>query len=524
MALTVEELFVEYRSYVATVAMRILGDPQGADDVVQETFISAHKHLKQLRDPGAAKGWLARIAVRHAQATLRRRKLKRFVGLDSVPDYFAIAPEASPRIGRCSRPSTPISRPCQPISASPGRCATSKVKSSRTSPGWPGARWQRRNGASLRHRSRSAQLWRAVVTDELQRRLSTLSPNVRREIDDEKGQRMWGRIGQIRKRRRNTRIAVGSVATLLVLVAAGWLATSLLTNPPNNPAVALHDVDVQPLGESCRVDVVATSDSRVELAVRSGAARFDVVPSRTRTVEVKAGVVRVLVVGTVFVVDRRNDGVIVTVQRGVVQVEHPGGRTELTADSDNARGYFSFAGRSRLPTVDDDEAAPGDDARPAESDDETASDETSKVVERKPKPKRNGWRPLARAGKYKEAFAELDKTPDDVRDRPNELLLAADVARLSGHPGKAVPYLDKVIKRYPKDPRAPSAAFTLGRVQLYSLGQAGQAAKSFNTARILAPNGPLAADALAREAESWQRAGNTARGKTLARDYLRPLP
>ncbi len=76
--------------------MRILGDPNAADDVVQETFLSAYNSLPQLRDPNAARGWLARIAVRHARRQLRIRKLRKLVGLERLLDHRAIAKGATP--------------------------------------------------------------------------------------------------------------------------------------------------------------------------------------------------------------------------------------------------------------------------------------------------------------------------------------------------------------------------------------------------------------------------------------------
>ena len=91
-----EALYRAHRSYVGTVALRILGDPAAAEDVVQETFISALRALDSLRDPDAARAWLARIAVRHARRHLRKRQLKRFVGLDRVPAYHNVARGASP--------------------------------------------------------------------------------------------------------------------------------------------------------------------------------------------------------------------------------------------------------------------------------------------------------------------------------------------------------------------------------------------------------------------------------------------
>jgi hypothetical protein len=75
---------------------------------------------------------------------------------------------------------------------------------------------------------------------------------------------------------------------------------------------------------------------------------------------------------------------------------------------------------------------------------------------------------------------------------------AADRARLAGRPTEAVAPLQHITASYPKDPRAPLAAFTLGRIYL-ELGNPSDAADAFAHARALSPNGPLAADALARE-------------------------
>ena len=93
---TLDSLYRSHRGYVGTIALRILGDPAAAEDAIQETFISAYKALGGLRDPTAARAWLARIAVRQARRHLQKRRLKRFVGLDRVPDYQNVARGASP--------------------------------------------------------------------------------------------------------------------------------------------------------------------------------------------------------------------------------------------------------------------------------------------------------------------------------------------------------------------------------------------------------------------------------------------
>jgi TolA-binding protein len=77
---------------------------------------------------------------------------------------------------------------------------------------------------------------------------------------------------------------------------------------------------------------------------------------------------------------------------------------------------------------------------------------------------------------------------------------------------------------FPRDKRAPLAAFTLGRVLLEDLSQPGRAADAFRRAQQLAPKGPLASDALAREADAAQRAGQADRARQLAARYLELYP
>lgn len=74
--------FRAYCPYVARVALTILGDPDEVDDVVQDVFLIAHRHLRNLRETGALKGWLATITVREARRRLRRRKRRAVLGFD----------------------------------------------------------------------------------------------------------------------------------------------------------------------------------------------------------------------------------------------------------------------------------------------------------------------------------------------------------------------------------------------------------------------------------------------------------
>src|SRR5262245_45834266 len=79
------DLFRRYAPYVATIGVRLLGRDDELDDLVQEVFIEAYRGLHQLRSPDAIKAWLARITVRRATRRLRRRRLRAFLSLESLP-------------------------------------------------------------------------------------------------------------------------------------------------------------------------------------------------------------------------------------------------------------------------------------------------------------------------------------------------------------------------------------------------------------------------------------------------------
>jgi RNA polymerase sigma-70 factor (ECF subfamily) len=95
--LDLDALFRRYASYVAAIAHRLLGRDDDVDDTVQEVFLAAVRGLGAIRDPGAVKAWLARIAVRVARRKLQKRRLRAFFGLDDPAVYGSITdPSASP--------------------------------------------------------------------------------------------------------------------------------------------------------------------------------------------------------------------------------------------------------------------------------------------------------------------------------------------------------------------------------------------------------------------------------------------
>lgn len=293
-------------------------------------------------------------------------------------------------------------------------------------------------------------------------------------------------------------IVIAAIAFRPAVSSAPRLAASVSPSAPAVPnAVTYADGSIAQLGATGGVvHLDQQSAELVSSTVVSGRARFDVVPNHTRTFEVHAGDVTVRVLGTAFVVERSGNGAHVSVERGRVRVSWPGGEAELGVGEG---GEFPPSATAQEPS-----------AQPVPV-------ESLPVVP-------HVWRDLARRGQYAQAFAALRQTPNDVEDTPQDLLLAADVARLSGHPALAVTPLRKVSARYPKDPRAPVAAFTLGRVLLDDLGRASDAAGAFGLAERLWPGGPLAGDATARQVEALKRAGQMPQARAVAQKYLAAHP
>jgi RNA polymerase sigma-70 factor, ECF subfamily len=66
--------FVEaYSAQIYRLALRILSDPQDAEDVLQETFLKAYRSLPEFEGRSSLSTWLYRIAVNEALMLARKR-------------------------------------------------------------------------------------------------------------------------------------------------------------------------------------------------------------------------------------------------------------------------------------------------------------------------------------------------------------------------------------------------------------------------------------------------------------------
>jgi RNA polymerase sigma-70 factor (ECF subfamily) len=88
-----------YQALIYGVAYRMLGSAAAADDVAQETFISAYQHLRSFRG-GSLKSWLVRIATNACYDQLRSGKRQRSTSLEGLqesdPAWQPRSPAESP--------------------------------------------------------------------------------------------------------------------------------------------------------------------------------------------------------------------------------------------------------------------------------------------------------------------------------------------------------------------------------------------------------------------------------------------
>jgi transmembrane sensor len=327
--------------------------------------------------------------------------------------------------------------------------------------------------------------------------------------------------------------------------------------------------------QDARVEPIEIGPTVASMRLLSGVALFSVTPNKNRVFTVLARDVTVTVLGTVFSVGLEPGGVRVTVERGRVHVAWPAGERVLNLGEEAFIADTPAEGPAAVAPQRGEEQAEGDRA-PAGSTDVSGTQAgegagqpaaaepvqqgaVEPVQQGAAEPVQQGtnaeptspspavptratapsaaspgavssttsasWRALAQDGDYSGAYKMMQSNWSGVvRDEPGDLLLAADVARLGGHPDRAIGPLQRVVEKHAGDSRAPLAAFTLGRTLLDQLGRPREAASAFATARRLEPRGAMAQDALAREVESWSRAGEASLARERAEQYVSLYP
>ncbi len=291
--------------------------------------------------------------------------------------------------------------------------------------------------------------------------------------------------------------------------------------PPSGAVVAMSDGSRVTLSGGARFEPLLSTGTSFVAMLQTGRADFEVHPGGPRRWQIECGLATVEVVGTGFSCAREPGRLRVTVQHGAVLVR---------GDHVRDRAQRLGAGQS-LEVVDPLLAPPAPAAAPAGLPGAAAApepaDEAAPAVVLTPPPPRVSWRELAQSGRQRDAFAALG-AHGLVREARQagvaDLLLLADVARLSGHPRDAVAPLERILMAYPRDAQAPLAAFALGRLELDALDAPDQAARALDRALELGLPQSLREDARARLVEAHARSGNAAAARAAAAAYRREFP
>jgi TolA-binding protein len=293
-----------------------------------------------------------------------------------------------------------------------------------------------------------------------------------------------GTLRRLRRRKIAQTSGLAVAAALMLAVGASYRWTqhdavsTQLAAPQGSPQV-LHTTDGSTItleGAESQAHLSDQTLQHIAVQLDRGRGHFEVTKNPQRTFEVQAGGVTVTVVGTEFVVERRQEQTFVQVSRGTVRVSWPGGEQLLRAPAENV--FPPSKAEVAEPTT-----QPNDEPQPS-------------------------------------AGAKQD--PGSTSPSAAALLVEADNARVAGRDEEAMRLLRRVMREHPADPQARMAAFVLGRM-LAAKGRSSEAMQAFAEARK-SGKGEMAEEALARQVEVASESGDRATAQRLAAEFARTYP
>lgn len=100
----IAELFDRFRGVVRKMLIRTLGSAHDVEDLTQETFLIVLRRVSTLRDPMLLSSFVIGAAVRVAKNELRKRAVRRWIGLEEAPPLVeTVNPEAREGVTRLYR-------------------------------------------------------------------------------------------------------------------------------------------------------------------------------------------------------------------------------------------------------------------------------------------------------------------------------------------------------------------------------------------------------------------------------------
>jgi transmembrane sensor len=277
------------------------------------------------------------------------------------------------------------------------------------------------------------------------------------------------------------------------------------------------------------------SNDAVELALllRRGRVAFTLTPGQARRWTIDAGLASMIASGARFAAYRDESSVDIRVYAGMVTVR-----------GENVPGRVRRLGAGEVLRVTGGAAAPSPiGTSPVVAPTSPGAAPPSRVAA-PPSPahrappglrnappaatRRDDWRGLARTSQFNAAYDTLGAPGVRAATREatsvDELLLVADVARLSGHPADALLALERAAHDFPGDRRAGLAAYTAGRVHADELHDPRRGADAFSDAIDLGLPDALGETAYFRLVETRAASGDRDGAHEAARRYEARFP
>jgi hypothetical protein len=288
----------------------------------------------------------------------------------------------------------------------------------------------------------------------------------------------------------------------------GEVGAAILAPEVSPVDLRFSDGSLLALGPSGRARVTTIDEHGAAIVVERGHADVSVVPRQNGSWRVDVGPFAIHVKGTRFSFDwdpsaERLD---FHLHKGAVEITAPcldGGRSLVAGDSLQAS--------CRRVTADVAPAPPPPPAPPISPAPDVKTSAPS-------------WRQLAGKQDYRAALdAALRRGFDGEcrRSSPTDLLLLGDVARLAGDPEHAMQAYGAARRKHDA---ADRSAFAIGLIEFDQRHHYRKAAEWFETYVREQPRGPLVEEAEGRLMEAWQRAGEPARARQAAEEYLARHP
>src|SRR6187455_3327073 len=93
-----EDLYRQHSGRLYSLALRMLGNPADAEDLLQEIFLSAHRKLDSFRGDAALGTWLYRLAMNQILDHVRSRAARTGQLTDGLDDATVLSDAGSHRL------------------------------------------------------------------------------------------------------------------------------------------------------------------------------------------------------------------------------------------------------------------------------------------------------------------------------------------------------------------------------------------------------------------------------------------